>query len=121
MAYWKAFNKNKNSQNNTGFYRVSKRKEKNNKFRFVYSINNEVLKVNITSTNLYKLKEKVIKNNLQWFIIDKKKAFKTCINENINPLVLNSNVNPHYINYKFNYNDVIAFETLKNCWSVFNL
>ena len=108
MTYHKAFQKTKTNANNTGFYRVTIHKTKQMKkgYRFVYSINNEVLKVNIAKKNLYDLKLTVIENNLQWFIIDKDKALETCIKEEINPVLMNSNVTDKYINYKFNYEDI---------------
>ena len=112
MRTHKPFKSNKNTLNNTGFYRVSIHKDPKIKkgYRFFYSINNEVLKVNIAKANLLDLKEAVINNNLQWFIIDKNKAMQTCINENINPLNLNSNVNPKYINYKFDFKDMREYK-----------
>lgn len=82
--------KNSINQNTTGFYRVSI--SKNNKYkqqffwRYRYYRNKK--RQTISSTNLKQLKEKVIKKELDWYIINKYNAKKTCkqYNYNINEL-----------------------------------
>ena len=63
--------------NKTGFYRVTKVKQKKYKKGFswlyrYYNENNE--QKSFSSTNLKKLKEKVLSNNLEWKIINEKYA-----------------------------------------------
>ena len=63
--------------NNTGFYRVSKAKRKDCRkgFRWLYRYynkNNE--RKGLSSTNLKKLEQKVLLNNLEWKIINEKYA-----------------------------------------------
>lgn len=67
------------SLNDTGFYHVSKQKDKHCKQGFVwrYSYQKNNKRVRLSSTNFFKLKEKVLANNLEWCIIDEEKAQKT--------------------------------------------
>lgn len=70
--------------NKTGLYRVSQStysyntsKGKKKKMRWKYKAKNELLNVTLTSNNLLKLKIKVLEANLDWGIIDLKKAEKS--------------------------------------------
>lgn len=67
------------SRNNTGFYCVSKQKNKNllNGFTWRYTYYENGKQQNITSVDLFKLRDKVLAKNLEWCIIDKQKAQKT--------------------------------------------
>ena len=74
--------KNKNLSkkvNSTGFYRVSKKNKKETKYGFFYSYEYSLngKRKSLNSGDLLKLKERVLKKNLEWEIIDKKKAKKT--------------------------------------------
>lgn len=64
------------TKNTTGFYRVSKKKNLQLKqgFRWVYRYYQDGKQINISSINLYKLKEKILSKNLEWEIIDEEKA-----------------------------------------------
>lgn len=67
------------ARNTTGFYRVSKQKNKNVKqgFMWCYRYQNESTIKSISRVNLLKLKEKVEAQNLLWEVIDKRKAQKS--------------------------------------------
>lgn len=71
-------------KNNTGFYRVTQTsysyKTSNGikkKIRWKYKVDNELMKKEITSNNLLKLKIKVLEANLDWGITNMEKAIKT--------------------------------------------
>lgn len=68
------------SKTTSGFYRISKNKDNSckNGFRwqYGYTINNK--RKNLKSVNLLKLKEKILKKNLSWKIIDEEKAKQIC-------------------------------------------
>lgn len=68
-------------KNKTGFYRVSggnkKKSGQNNTWRYRY-YNDENKRRTISSTNLLKLKQKVIEKNLDWEITDYDKAKALC-------------------------------------------
>lgn len=73
-------------KNNTGLYRVSQTsysyktsKGIKKRIRWKYQVNNELLKVELTSNDLLKLKIKVLEANLDWGIIDLEKAKKTAL------------------------------------------
>lgn len=72
------------SSNTTGFFRVIKRNNKKYKqgflWAYVYYKDGKKRQTFITSLDLLKLKQKVIKKGLEWLVIDEKKAKKT-INE----------------------------------------
>ena len=67
------------ARNTTGFYRISKQKNKNVKqgFMWCYRYQNESTIKSISRVNLLKLKEKVEAQNLLWEVIDKRKAQKS--------------------------------------------
>lgn len=67
------------SKNSTGFYRVTKHNNKECKqgFRWMYRYFNNKKQKAIVSTDLNKLKQKVLAKNLEWCIIDEEKAQKT--------------------------------------------
>lgn len=73
------------TRTSTGFFRVSKRKNVKYKqgFLWCYNYYPEMGKRQkmITSTNLLKLKEKVLSKGLDWFIIDIKKARRSVENK----------------------------------------
>lgn len=60
------------SRNKTGFYRVTK-----SGGRYRYGYYKEGKSTSLSSNNLNDLKQKVINDNLEWFIIDYEKAMKT--------------------------------------------
>ena len=63
--------------NKTGFYRVSKRSKKKsgqNDIWIYQYYDNENKRKTISSTNLLKLKRRVVKSNLDWEITDYHKA-----------------------------------------------
>lgn len=64
---------------NTGFFRVSKHEDDSclKGFRYIYRYYRDGKRKEISSVDIIKLKEKVIKNNLEWFIVDENKAEKT--------------------------------------------
>lgn len=66
-------------KNSTGFYRVSKKRKKDTKYGFFYSYECRLngKRKTFNSVNLNSLKERIIKNGLEWSIIDEKKAKKT--------------------------------------------
>lgn len=69
------------ARNSTGFFRVVKINSKGYKRGFIWSYlyykEGNKRQTSISSVNLLKLKEKVIKNGLEWLIIDEEKAKKT--------------------------------------------
>ena len=69
-----------NSANTSGFFKVSKQKCKSctKGFRWRYSYKEKGKSKELTSTSLLKLKEKVLKNKLEWKIIDNEKAKNSC-------------------------------------------
>ena len=78
-------------KNNTGFYRVTKTKYSYKtskgtitKYRWKYQVNNELIKTEITSTDLLKLKIKVLDAHLNWGIINLEQATKTANEEGYN-------------------------------------
>ena len=104
-----------NKINGTGFYRVTKQKSKGTKkgYRYFYRMQKDLIKIVIANVDLLKLKEKVLQNGLYWVIEDKEKALQTCINENVNPMVLNSSIDPKYTKYNFSFEDYIKFKEIK--------
>lgn len=62
--------------NTTGFYRVSKQKKNSCKqgFIWVYQYYIDSQKKDISSTDLNRLKEKVLEKNLEWYIINEENA-----------------------------------------------
>lgn len=64
------------ARNTTGFYRVAKHKNSRIKqgFSWVYKYYQDGKHISIYSTNLHKLKEKILSQNLEWEIIDEQKA-----------------------------------------------
>lgn len=65
------------SRNTTGFFRVSKRKNKAYKKGFVWRyryLNEHHKEKALTATSLDSLKQKVLRKNLEWKIIDEEKA-----------------------------------------------
>ena len=64
------------SKNTTGYYRVGKVKRRDCKqgFAWVYNYMENGTHKQISSVDLLKLKERVLKKNLDWIIIDKDKA-----------------------------------------------
>lgn len=72
------------ASNKTGFYRVIKRNSTRYKqgylWAYVYYEDGKKRQTFITSLDLLKLKQKVIKKGLEWLVIDEEKAKKT-INE----------------------------------------
>ncbi len=67
------------NNNSTGFFRVGKRFDKRycDGFIWVYQFGYKGKQKQILSTNLLKLKEKVIAKGLEWIIIDEDKAIQT--------------------------------------------
>ena len=84
-------NKISNTMNTVGFYRVSTRPCDECKLNFTwiyqYYVNGKHKR--FQSVDLLKLKEKVIANGLEWRIINKEKAIKTCndYGYNLNELI----------------------------------
>ena len=76
----------KKNNNSIGIFRVYKQKNKTckQKFRwgYVYTINGK--RKHITSVDLYQLKKKVLSENLEWFVTDKKKLKEICKKYNYN-------------------------------------
>ena len=104
-------------QNTTGLFRVSKVKSyydsrsKGKKYRFAYQMKNECYYCDIRSTNILKLKEKVINAGLPWGIVDKDLAIITANEEGINPMDLNSNLDSKYVKVKHDF----TWNELGNC------
>lgn len=61
---------------NTGFFRVSKHKDDTclKGFRYIYRYYRDGKRKELSSVDIVKLKEKVIKNGLEWFIVEENKA-----------------------------------------------
>lgn len=70
------------NMNNTGFFRVSKQKDDTclKGFRYVYRYYRDGKRKELSSVDIIKLKDKVIKKDLEWFIVDENKA-ETTLNE----------------------------------------
>lgn len=70
------------NDNTTGFFRVGKRFDKRyaSGFIWVYQFGYKGKQKQILSTDLLKLKNKIISRGMDWFIIDEEKALKTIIN-----------------------------------------
>lgn len=96
-------------QNTTGLFRVSKVKSyynsrsKGKPYRFAYQMKNECYWCDIRSTDILKLKEKVINAGLPWGIVNKDLAIITANEEGINPMDLNSNLSSKYVKVKNNF------------------
>jgi len=72
----------KGHNNSTGFFRVGKTKTNscNQGFTWVYRYYEGKHRKSLGSTDIKKLKEKVLAKGLEWFVIDEKKAKKTWSN-----------------------------------------
>ena len=66
--------------NNTGFYRVLKEKCSKCKQGFIYRYEIRANNIRIRASDIFKLKEKVLKKGYEWHIVDEENAKKT-INE----------------------------------------
>lgn len=71
----------------TGFYKVKKRAYDGilQGFLWIYRYKKNYKQIELSSTNLLELKEKVLKNKLDWFVVDENKA-----NESLNENFMNS-------------------------------